>query len=122
MTPIPIAYKDETVLRHCSVRWHPILIDVLLWIGRFTDEPIILTEGWRNAPKWKPSDIHCTDPLRAFDLRSWAFHSPERIEAEINRHWTYDPDRPRLNVALLHDSGNGLHFHIQVHDSTHLIL
>ena len=110
-----IEFKDDGVLEDClRVRWHPTLIQVLNWIvENFRD--VTITEGWREGG---PKDVHCTDPLRAFDMRSWVFPEPEFVETKINRAWIYDKKRPLMQVANLHDSGQGIHLHIQIHPNT----
>jgi len=109
--------KDENVLRACLKRaWHPILIDIFVWLTEKYGEGVLVTEGWREAKS--PSDVHATDPIRAFDIRSRNFTSPEIVAENINKNWTYDPGRPEMKVALLHDAGSGMHFHIQVHQNT----
>jgi len=114
---IKIEVKGEVEFRSMFDRaWHPKLVEVLLWIE--TRYRVVITEGSR--PPRRPGDVHATTPLRAFDLRSWVFDNPEWVANRINRAWVYDPDRPDMNVAVLHDSGEGIHFHIQVHDNTYL--
>ena len=109
--------KDESVLRACFKRaWHSTLIDLYVWIYNRYGAKVMITEAWREPRS--PSDVHATDPIRAFDLRSTNFEDPEYIAEEINRNWTYDPERPSMKVALLHDVGLGIHFHLQVHPNT----
>lgn len=112
-----ILCKDEGILRACfKYSWHPMLIEVYVWLVKRYGEKILLTEAWREARS--SSDVHATNPLRAFDIRSRNFDYPSYIEEEINRNWTYDPLRYYMKVALLHDIGQGMHFHIQVHPNT----
>ena len=121
MNLINISYKDTKVfISSHKVAWHPILIDVLVWIHEHFNDlgRVIITESWR--PKRHKNDLHGFDLLRAFDLRSWEFKIPDRVEAEINRNWQYDPARPTKMVCFYHDSGEGKHFHIQVHKNTRL--
>ena len=119
-----IEYKDEAVFHSCCiVPWHPILIDVTCWIQElFSDyeKPLIITEGGRKSKN--KNDLHSTDPLRAVDIRSWVLRTPDIIASDINRNWQYDMRRPTMMVCVYHDAGSGLHFHIQVHPNTFLIL
>jgi len=110
-----LEFKDKEVLRNCFKNgWHPKLIEILVWtLENFSGS--VITEGWRMA---HAGDVHCTNPLRAFDLRSWVFKEPELVEQKINQAWEYDPNRPEKQVAWYHDSGQGKHFHIQVHPNT----
>ena len=61
-----------------------------------------------------------TDPLTInfVDLRSWIYTEPEALAKDINNKWAYDPKRPMMDVCVFHDSGEGEHFHIQVHPNT----
>ena len=112
-----IEFKDKEVLQNCFRNgWHPMLIEVLAWTGENFNGAVI-TEGWRMS---QYADVHCTNPLRAFDLRSWVFKEPKLIEMKINQAWEYDPKRPEKNVAWFHEAvpGSGKHFHVQVHPRT----
>ena len=62
--------------------------------------------------------VHDTIPLRAIDLGCKNEELGRLIEKWMNEHWTYDPERPAYDVCLYHDTGQGIHLHIQVHDST----
>lgn len=67
------------------------------------------------------SDIHDSNPLRAFDIRSWMFtlDECEEIRDAVNEEFTYDPTRPEKKVCVYHGVGrNAMHFHIQVHPNT----
>jgi len=114
-----VSYKTDRVFENCHiVSWHPNLIRVSIWIVETAGE-VVYTSGYR--PKLIHDDdsgIHTTDPLRAFDLRHYIYDKPDGLCRRINRVWTYDPKRPNIPVALLHDTGLGKHFHIQVHDNT----
>jgi len=112
-------YKNETIyLRAHSVPWHPKLLEIDLWIkDRFG--VLVCTSSWRPGPiHEKDSGIHMTIPCRAKDLRSRDTKDPESVPDVINGHWIYDPQRPSLKVCVYHDTGQGAHFHIQVHDRT----
>jgi hypothetical protein len=114
-----IGYSSDRIFRNCHiVPWHFNLIKVATWLTGIAEE-LIFTSGHRSKLIYsKDSGIHGTDPLRAFDLRSYIYKSPKNIENRINSVWTYDYERPQYNVAKYHDTGLGVHFHIQVHDNT----
>ena len=68
---LKMTFKDEEVFRAAfKVAWHPILVNVHLWIRDIFGK-VIITETSRIAT-W-PGDVHATDPLRAFDIRSWVY-------------------------------------------------
>ena len=93
------------------------MVELLWWLEGQVE--LVLTSSFRKD-KIHPKDsgIHCVLPIRAIDLRSWIFKNPQRIEKLINDNWIYDPKRPNIPVAYLHDTGQGVHFHTQVHDRT----
>ncbi len=114
-----VSYSSDRVYRNSHiVRWHPKLIRVSLWILEITNEMVITSAFRPRKIHDDDSGIHTTDPLRAMDIRSYIYPKPEALRDRINRVWTYDPKRPELMVAFLHDTGLGIHFHIQVHDNT----
>lgn len=114
-----IRYSSDRIFRNCHVvPWHFNLIKIASWLTGITEE-LVFTSGYRDKLIYgKDSGIHGTDPLRAFDIRSYIYKSPKNIENRINSVWTYDHKRPHLKVAVYHDTGLGVHFHIQVHDNT----
>lgn len=109
-----IQIKDTGVLTNLMVvRYHPILAEVLMWIhGKYDN--LMITCGYRH----NDTGVHGQEPCRAVDLRSTTFKDPKAVEAAINEAWAYDPTRPDMQVAFLHDVGQGIHFHIQVHAKT----
>ena len=116
-----LGYKSHHVLIGILThQWHPKLIEVLLWVKvRYDTSKVTITSAYRSHKIHdKDSGIHITIPLRAFDIRSSVFDDPQAIADDINDAFIYDPDRPDMKVAIYHDSGSGLHFHIQVHDHT----
>lgn len=90
------------------------LMSWLMWGLRLST--IVVTEGWR-VPR-HPDDLHGTIPRRATDIRSWIYSDPYMIEERINESWIYDPERSHMMVAKIHDSGQGIHFHLQTHPNT----
>ena len=113
-----IQVKNVEVLKALlSRRIHPMLLEIIFWIAE--KHGLCFTEAYR-APRGR-GDIHCTDPLRAVDLRSWFYEEDVayNIESSINQIWQYDPSRPDMRVAMIHQvEGGALHFHIQVHPNT----
>ena len=57
-------------------------------------------------------------PLRAIDLRCRTLAYGAPIEEWVNNTWIYDPNRVALRCCIIHDTGHGLHFHLQVHPNT----
>jgi len=62
--------------------------------------------------------VHGTLPLRAMDLSIRNNDIGLVAERFVNGRWIYDPTRPKLKCALLHDAGSGLHLHLQTHLNT----
>ena len=112
-------YKNHKVLISMLTKaWHPKLTELLIWNTiRYSKNTI--TSSYRDHKiHLKDSGIHMTNPLRAFDKRSKDYPDPEAIAADINAHFIYDPARPHYQVCVYHDTGQGYHFHLQVHDRT----
>ena len=67
------------------------------------------------------TEVH-TDgpPHRAIDFRisNLPEQTADRVAASLNSHFTYDPARPGMKVAIVHDAGSGNHLHVQVHANT----
>jgi len=114
---IEIGYKDEEVFTRALVKpWHPKLVKLSLWLYSL-DIEMIFTSCYREGDK----GVHGTNPLRGFDLRSRVIHDPETVEDMTNDHWKYDPRRPGKRVCMLHNVGQGIHFHFQVHPRTEFV-
>jgi len=62
--------------------------------------------------------VHGQLPLRGIDFRTKNIVVGRLLESTINKKWSYDPKRPKMKCALLHDVGQGLHLHVQVHPNT----
>lgn len=115
MTPGTIAFKTFDIF--IGIRNHmtsQTLFDILSFLT--TKHGVLVTESWREQRH--KNDLHGTRPLRAVDIRSWHYEDPESVVAAVNDRWQYDPGRPQMRCALLHDSGQGPHIHIQVHPRT----
>lgn len=117
-----IGYKNKTILWNMVRRpWHSNLTAVVDWfVNRHGD--VIITSAARDKKIYKnDSGIHMQDPQRAVDIRSRNWRDPERIAADTNENWIYDPKRPHLDVCVYHTINNnlkGFHFHLQVHNRT----
>jgi hypothetical protein len=117
IAPNQIAIKDANVLHGLMTNFfHPALVDIMGFVVRHYG--VVLTESYRE--QIHPNDLHGTNPVRAVDLRTWCY--PVGLAKEvcdaINQEWIYDPSRPSMKVAIIHDVGQGDHFHIQVHPNT----
>lgn len=111
-----IQIKNTEVLKSMLVYpAHPKLIELLQWVScRYSKVVFTGMYECRDYPS-----THSTLPfVRAMDIRSSIYPDPKAVEADINEHWLYDPDRPWMQCALFHNSGRGWHFHLQVHDNT----
>jgi hypothetical protein len=64
--------------------------------------------------------IHHSIPHRACDIRIHPLLNGEKVTVvtRLNNQFAYDPKRPKLSVALIHDAGSGVHLHLQVSDFT----
>jgi len=69
---------------------------------------------------FRPGDagVHGTLRLRGIDWRCHDEAKGKQAEEYINSKWVYDPQRPKMQVALYHDAGNGYHIHLQCHHNT----
>ena len=116
--PGEIVIKDPQVLVGLMERrFSPLLITIISQVAK--DYGLTITESYRE-PRHS-GDVHSTQPVRAVDLRSWDYPPgvAGRITNEINSRWSYDPARPEMLVAQIHEvKGGGLPCHIQVHPNT----
>lgn len=96
--------------------YHPVLRELLLWIADETGLDFTITSEHRDD-----GGIHDTIPLRSVDLRCKQITIGWSIDDYINAHWKYDPQRPQMKCSIFHDTGQGLHLHIQVHPNTRKI-
>ena len=110
-----ILIKNISVLKALlTKKYHPLLIEIVLDIYSVASE-IVVTEGYREG-----GGVHSTDPCRGIDLRSWIYSAGrlEQIQHYINSRWIYDPNRPTMECCIIHDVGQGIHLHLQVHPNT----
>jgi len=100
------------------VAFHPKMVALAEWLSVRLSE-VTFTSAYRAKKiHAKDSGIASTIPCRHLDIRSFVYSHPERIVDDINGKWIYDPERPHLKVAILHDTGQGIHIHLQVHNRT----
>jgi len=113
-----IEIKDpEVLIGLLKWQYHSKLQELMYWVVTHYSN-VTLTEGYRKQRH--RNDLHGTIPVRAIDIRSWNFPDPGKIEDRINGAWEYDPTRPGMKCAVFHDSGEGPHFHLQVHKRTRM--
>ncbi len=112
-----IEIKNNSVLSGLMLhKFDPVLTEIVCWLAG--THGLVMTESFR--PALHPGDVHSTDPVRAVDIRSKCYDGDlaGRIRDEINALWQYDSNRPQMKCAIIHDVGNGIHFHIQSHPNT----
>ena len=95
------------------IQAHPRLVTIAEEIRDRFDLTTI-TCGSREGDK----GVHGTVPLRGLDIRCRDLCLGKCVEDWVNEHWQYDPERPDKNVCWCHDTGQGMHLHIQVHPNT----
>lgn len=84
------------------VGWHPKLIEVVSWLYKHEPDRIVLTCGHRRSRWMNRPDVHNTDLLRAFDLRSREFANATITAAWVNQNWEYGKEP--YSVCLFHRS------------------
>ncbi len=102
----------------------------------YADEIDLVTDRpYRNGPDENvPHSVHSTMPVRGCDFRAFYYQRKDAcaivsyndeikrnvlIAEEINKVFTYDPDRPNKKCCLFHKLDSGAwHFHLQVSDET----
>jgi hypothetical protein len=110
-----ISVKDKKVLIGLMfVPFHTNMLELVDWLCDRIGE-ICITSGFRINNE---NSVHGAVPCRGLDLRSIIYQNPQGIVDMINAHWIYDPDRPNMKCAILHNTGSGFHIHLQVHDNT----
>ena len=119
-----IGISDRCNPQNVFVAWHPMLIKVFIFVLTITGEAVITSAKRFEKIHKFDTGIHCTDPLRALDIRYYIYSNPEFICDTINEKFTYDPLRPDMKCAILHTSFDkdgkslGRHIHLQVHSRT----
>ena len=116
--PGEISIKNTQVFKALMERnYAPLLIIIISEVAEKFG--VYITEAWRKP--LHSGDVHAYG--RGIDLRVRVYESLEKAEQIrdwINKKWEYDFKRPRLQVAIIHNSGNGIHFHIQCSTNTRL--
>ncbi len=97
--------------------FHSTMLNLMAWLTENTEEDLIVTSGFRDDP----DSVHGTVPCRGVDIRSWSLEDPQGLVDKINSFWEYDQSRPDMFCAMLHDTGKGMHIHLQTHPNTKLI-
>lgn len=64
------------------------------------------------------SGVHGTLPLRGLDFRCKNLNHGKEVAMFVNDKWFYDSERPLMKCCLCHNTGKGLHLHIQTHPNT----
>jgi hypothetical protein len=93
---------------------HPTLRRMIRDVEDATGFEFTITSLYRIGDKGNHGQL----PLRAVDLRCRKLAMGVAIEEYVNHMWVYDPARPHLRCCMIHDTGQGLHFHFQVHPDT----
>lgn len=109
-----IKIKNHGVLRNIlRAVYDDDLILLIVWVvARYSN--VVFTSGYREEDK----GVHGTSPCRGIDIRSRVYEEPQKVADDINTHFIYDPERPEKKCAKYHDTGKGLHIHLQVHPNT----
>jgi hypothetical protein len=122
-----IAVKNANVFRELLIeRYHPKLIELMLWLLHRYDH-IIITSGYRD----NDNGVHGQQPCRGMDIRNeglrkrtiWGVSdtNSKALCERLNFEWVYDSSRPKMKCAIVHDVGEGNHIHLQVHPNTEMI-
>ncbi len=117
MNELSFAFKTDQIFRNfMDVSVDKILQEFLIWFRKTFGEPFI-TSTYRKGD----TGVHGTIPLRGMDIRSYIYTSPQNVVDVINKIWSYDYKRPELKCAILHNTGKGMHIHLQTHPNTRKI-
>jgi len=87
-------------------------------MGTSFEEETGLTLTITSLYRMDDNGVHGTLKLRGIDYRMRSRIIGKAAEKYINDRWIYDPNRPEMKCAVLHDAGNGLHLHTQVSNYT----
>ena len=111
--------KSHKVLKALMlVPYHSKMIALAMWLMVRLSEVVLSSTYRKDKIHPKDSGIAGTIPCRHLDIRSYIYPDPQKVVDDINKHWVYDKKRPELKVAILHDTGQGIHIHLQTHDRT----
>ena len=92
---------------------HPKLREIMREIDRKFGEQIITSMYRIGDP-----GVHGCLPLRGIDIRCRGEKEDRELVDFVNNTWKYDYKRPAMKCAIKHDTGQGLHIHLQVHPNT----
>jgi hypothetical protein len=100
-------------------KFPPILVEMSLYLHKLLDNHktiAVITSAYREDSE----GVH--HYYRGIDYRSWELTNDQidSICLEINNKYEYDPMRPDKECLIHHDTGRGLHFHLQSHPNTEL--
>ncbi len=123
MSHVGIKIKNVAVLRGLFEKnYDPVLVDIIVYVAETYG--LVMTESFRE--KLHANDLHGEIPVRAVDIREWAYpkHLAQEIEDDVNSKWIYDPNRPHKSCAWIHENRKtkGFHFHIQTHPNTRRVM
>jgi len=112
---IPIYFKTEHQqaqfdLKKINPLLRAIVLEMNYYAVRYFNKALIITDVLRDDPK----SPHCYG--NAVDVRCWNLKPAEQqiLLAYINKNFPYrHPWKWWLKTCLLHDVGQGLHFHVQ---------
>ena len=113
--PGELKHKTRQIYFNSTTKEHDRkLVNIEYWIIK--NFGMLVTCAWRRQRH--SNDLHGLIPVRAKDIRSWCYKDPQLVVNAINARWIYDPARPHMKVAVLHNSGQGRHIHLQSHPAT----
>ena len=113
-----VEFKDGILANWGPYSKMPQTDRIFWWIVDMLGDVVVTSAHRSRKIHGGDSGIHMAVPLRAFDLRSYIYSDPFAVQDEINANWIYDPYRPQFNVCVYHDTGRGVHFHVQTHPNT----
>lgn len=68
-----------------------------------------------------PNSVHAYGRGADIRTRDWPDYLKQRVADAVNLVFQYDPDRPHMQCAMIHDVGQGEHLHLQVHPNSRWI-
>ena len=122
-----LIFIETEKLREQLKSLHPKMLVLLLEAVRFAKKcgwTPCLTSIYRtqqeNRNAGAETEIHCTIPHRAVDLRTKNVNPTyvSDLDKHLDTNWIYDPMRPKLTCSYEKLHGTGPHLHLQVCDAT----
>lgn len=113
--------EREWLSSQLDARLKAIVSDVAAYARKRWKWEFTLTSIYRTPEEdaaLQACGIHCE--WRAVDIRTRdrTAEEIEDIARYVNTKWTYDPERPRLQVCFKEIHGTAPHAHFQVHERT----